>query len=62
MTEHDSLPPLPDYLIEVVAKEHYERDRPSVSWEDAPAVNKNGAREAAKLILRARAAQSDIKR
>ena len=62
MRTPDPLPDLPDYLIEVVAKEHYERDRPSVSWDDASEVEKNGAREAAKLILRARAAQSDIKR
>jgi hypothetical protein len=62
MRTPEELPPLPDYLVEVVAKEHYERDRPSVTWEDAPAVEKNGCRKAAKMILRARAAQSDIKR
>ena len=56
------LPDLPDYLVEVVAKEQFERGHSPTSWDNAREVEKNGAREAAKLILRARAAQSDIKR
>ena len=54
---------LPDYLIEVVARETYEKQRLTpIPWEDASKADQQGAREAAKLILRARAAQTDIKR
>ena len=56
------LPPLPDYLVEVVAREHYAKDVRTTPWEDASEAERTGAREAARLILRARAAQSDIPR
>ncbi|MGB0412509.1 MAG: hypothetical protein ACPGFA_13045 [Pikeienuella sp.] len=62
MRTPEELSPLPDYLVEVVAKEHYERDRPTIPWREATDIVRNGCREAAKVILRARAAQSDIKR
>ena len=54
---------LPDYLVEVVARETYERDRVSpATWEDLENAAREGYRETARMILRARAAQSDIKR
>jgi len=54
----------PDYLVEVVARQLYEQENPpgaAPSWEDAAEVSRQGARETARLILAARAAQSDIK-
>ena len=54
---------LPDYLVEVVARQAYEADRISpVAWEDADEVTRKGFLETARTILRARAAQTDIKR
>lgn len=56
-------PPLPDYLVEVVARETFERERvEATTWEALSDVAKEGYRETARMILRARAAQSDIKR
>lgn len=53
---------LPDYLVEVVARERLEEDRPGLRWDDLDAADRAGYLEAARLILLSRAAQSDIKR
>jgi len=56
---------LPDYLIEVVARQVYAEQYPLNSypdWEDADATTKSGCREIAKVQLRAKAAQQDIQR
>ncbi|MEL6793882.1 MAG: hypothetical protein AAFP78_10530 [Pseudomonadota bacterium] len=53
----------PDYLVDVVAREAFEKDGLNgVSWANLPAVDKAGWLETAKVILAARAAQTDIKR
>ena len=53
----------PDYLVDVVARETFEKDGlKDVAWADLPAVDKAGWLETAKVILAARAAQTDIKR
>ncbi|MEM7270605.1 MAG: hypothetical protein AAF401_15305 [Pseudomonadota bacterium] len=55
--------PLPDYLVEAVARRTYEEQRLTpIPWEDAEEAERQGAMEAAKLILSAKAAQTDIKR
>ena len=52
----------PAYPIEVVAREAMARDMPSgTRWEDLSETERAGFEEAARMILPARGAQSDIK-
>ena len=53
---------LPDYLINVVAREAFEKEVGGGVWDDLDDIAKAGWRETAVMILKARAAQSDIKR
>jgi len=56
---------LPDYLVEVVARQIYGEQYPPNSyplWEDAEEVTKNGCKEMAKMQLHAKASQQDIQR
>ena len=54
---------LPEYLMEVVARQVYEREhRGAPPWEQADPIARAGCRETARVILRARQAQTDIKR
>ena len=56
---------LPDYLVEVVARQIYTEQYPPSSyplWEDADEVVRTGCEEIARMTLRAKAAQQDIKR
>ena len=56
---------LPDYLVEVVARQIYTEQYPPSSypvWEDADVTTKAGCKEMAVLQLRAKAAQQDIPR
>lgn len=56
---------LPDYLVEVVARQIYSEQYPVSSyplWEDADEVIKRGCEEVARVQLQAKANQTDIKR
>lgn len=56
---------LPDYLVDVVARQIYAEQYPPNSyplWEDADNVTKKGCIEMAKMQLRAKAMQTDIPR
>lgn len=54
---------LPDYLVEVVARERFQAERGGgARWDDLDAAARAGYLEAARMILLARNAQSDIKR
>jgi len=56
---------LPDYLVEVVARQIYAEQYPPSSyplWEDADPVTRKGCEEIARVQLQAKAMQSDIKR
>ena len=56
---------LPDYLVEVVARQVYTEQYPPSSyplWDDADPITKKGCEEVAKMQLLAKSAQSDILR
>ena len=56
---------LPDYLVDVVARQIYAEQYPPASyplWEDADEVTRQGCIEIAKMQLLAKNAQSDILR
>ena len=56
---------LPDYLVDVVARQIYAEQYPPGSyplWEDADQVTRQGCIEIAKMRLLAKNAQSDILR
>ena len=54
---------LPDYLVEVVAKEAWLRDRVELTeWDDLDEATRRGYRETARVVLLSRAGQTDIKR
>jgi len=56
---------LPDYLVEVVARQIYAEQYPPSSyplWEDADPVTRKGCEEIARVQLKAKVMQSDIKR
>lgn len=53
----------PGYLVDVVAREAHQKDRGEPrDWDALDAAAKAGYMETARLILRARSVQSDIKR
>ena len=53
----------PDFLVGVMARETFERDRVEKKTSEQPTVaERGGHREIARAILRARAARSDIQR
>ena len=56
---------LPDYLVEVVARQIYTEQYPPTSfplWEDADSVTKMSCEEMARMQLHAKAMQQDIQR
>lgn len=56
---------LPDYLVEVVARQIYTEQYPSNSyplWEEADDITKNGCKEMARMQLHAKSMQQDIQR
>lgn len=53
---------LPDYLVDVVAREVFERDHGGTRWEDADEMTRKSCEEVARMILVARVTQSAIKR
>jgi len=56
---------LPDYLVEVVARQVYTEQYPPSSypmWEDADGVIKKGCEEVARMQLLAKSTQTDIQR
>jgi len=56
---------LPDYLVEVVARQIYADQYPATSyclWEEADAITKRGCKEMAEMQLRAKSMKQDIPR
>ena len=56
---------LPDYLVEVVARQLYTEQYPPSAyplWDDADEVTKNGCMEMTRMQLLAKSMQQDIQR